>query len=83
MLRKIFRMKRDDGSGERRILHNKKLCNLYSSSSAVMDLRCRRLKWVECRLNGGRKGTHNECRILVRETSLKVVTCKTEKDKGG
>jgi hypothetical protein len=35
VLRKIFGPKREEGTGERRRLHNEELCDLYSSPNII------------------------------------------------
>jgi hypothetical protein len=46
LLRRIFGPQRDDGTGERRRLHNKELNDLYSSSDIVRVIKLRRMRWV-------------------------------------
>jgi hypothetical protein len=46
VLRRIFETKRDGVTGEWRKLHNKGLCDLYSSPSKNIIIKSRRMKWV-------------------------------------
>ena len=46
VLRKIFRAKKDEITGEWRKLHNAKLRALYSSSNIIRSLKSRRLRWA-------------------------------------
>jgi hypothetical protein len=46
MLRRIFRPKTDEVTGEWRKLHNKELNDLYSSPSIVRVIKSRRMRWV-------------------------------------
>jgi hypothetical protein len=44
MLRKIFGLKRDEVTGDWRKLHNKELCDLYSSPSIIRIIKSRRMR---------------------------------------
>ena len=46
VLRRIFGLKRDGVTGERRKLHNEELNDLYSSSNIVRVIKSRRMRWV-------------------------------------
>jgi hypothetical protein len=46
VLRRIFRPKRDEVTGELRKLHNEKLHNLYSSPDIIRQIKSRRMKWA-------------------------------------
>jgi hypothetical protein len=46
VLRRIFGSKRDEVTGEWRILHNKELYALYSSPSIIRVIKSRRLRWA-------------------------------------
>jgi hypothetical protein len=46
VLRRIFGPKRDEVTGEWRKLHNKELCDLYSSPSIIRIIKSRRMRWV-------------------------------------
>jgi hypothetical protein len=46
VLRRIFGPKRDEVTGERRILHNKELYGLYSSPNIIRVMKSRRLRWT-------------------------------------
>jgi hypothetical protein len=47
VLRRIFGPKRDEVTGEWRKLHNKELCDLYSSPSIVRIIKSRRMRWED------------------------------------
>jgi hypothetical protein len=44
VLRRIFGLKRDEVTGEWRKLHNKELCDLYSSPSIIRIIKSRRMR---------------------------------------
>jgi hypothetical protein len=46
VLKRIFRPKRDEVTGEWRKLHNQKLNDLYSSPNIVRVIKSRRLRWA-------------------------------------
>jgi hypothetical protein len=46
VLRRIFGPKRDDVTGEWRILHNEELYALYSSPNIIRVIKSRRLRWT-------------------------------------
>ena len=46
VLRKIYRGKRDEITGERRKLHNAELHALYSSPNIIRNRKSRRLRWA-------------------------------------
>jgi hypothetical protein len=46
VLRRIFRPKRDEVTGECRKLHNEKLHDLYSSPSIIGIMKARRMRWA-------------------------------------
>jgi len=46
VLRRIFRPKRDEVTGEWRKLHNEELNNLYSSPNTVGVITSRRIRWA-------------------------------------
>jgi hypothetical protein len=46
VLRRIFRLKRDEVTGGWRKLHNEELHNLHSSSSIIRMIKSRRMKWA-------------------------------------
>jgi hypothetical protein len=46
VLRRIFRPKRDEVTGERRKLHNEELHDLYSSPSSIRIIKARRMRWA-------------------------------------
>ncbi|KAJ4448285.1 hypothetical protein ANN_10299 [Periplaneta americana] len=46
VLRKIFGAKRDEVTGERRMLHNTELHALYSSPDIIRNIKSRRLRWT-------------------------------------
>jgi hypothetical protein len=45
-LRRIFVLKRDEVTGDWKKLHNKELCDLYSSPSIIRIIKSRRMRWV-------------------------------------
>jgi hypothetical protein len=45
-LRRIFGPKRDQGTGEWRKLHSRKLHNLYSSPDVIRHIKSRRMRWA-------------------------------------
>jgi hypothetical protein len=46
MLRRMFGPKRDEVTGEWRKLYNEELNNLYSSSTIIMVIKLRRMRWT-------------------------------------
>jgi hypothetical protein len=46
VLRRIFGPKRDEVTGDWRMLHSEELYNLYSSPNIIMQLKSRRMRWV-------------------------------------
>jgi hypothetical protein len=46
VLRRIFKPKRDEVTGEWRKLHNEELHNLYSSPDIIRKVKSRRMKWA-------------------------------------
>jgi len=46
VLRRIFRPRRDEVTGEWRRLHNEELSDLYSSPNIVRVIKSRRIKWA-------------------------------------
>ena len=46
VFRKIFGAKRDEITGEWRMLHNAELHTLYSSPNIIRNLKSRRLRWA-------------------------------------
>jgi hypothetical protein len=63
MLRRIFRPKMDEVTGEWRELHNKELRDLYSSPSIIRIIKSRRMRWVGHVARMGEK--RNMYRLLV------------------
>jgi hypothetical protein len=54
MLRRIFRLKRDEVTGEGRKLHNEELRNWYSSPSIIRIIKSSRMRFCgSCSTNGG------------------------------
>jgi hypothetical protein len=45
-LRRIFRPKRDEATGEWRRLHNEELNDLYSSPNIILVIKSRARRWV-------------------------------------
>jgi hypothetical protein len=46
VLRRIFGLKRDEVTGERRKLHDEELRNLYSLPSIIRIIKLRRMRWA-------------------------------------
>jgi hypothetical protein len=46
VLRRIFGPKRDEVTGEWRKLHNEELRDLYSSTSIIIVIKSRRMRWA-------------------------------------
>jgi hypothetical protein len=46
VLMRIFGHKRDEVMGGWRKLHNEKLCNLYSLSNIIREIKLRRMRWA-------------------------------------
>ena len=46
VLRRIFRTKRDEVTGEWRKLHNEDLNDLYCSPNIIRDIKSRRMRWA-------------------------------------
>ena len=57
VLRRAFKPKRDEVTGEWRKLHNGKLRNLYSLPNIVRVVKSRRMRWAEhvARMGGGER----------------------------
>jgi hypothetical protein len=49
VLRRIFRPKKHEVTGERRKVHNEELNDLYSTPNVVREIKSRRIKWGERR----------------------------------
>jgi hypothetical protein len=63
VLRKVFWPQRDEVTGDLRILHNKKLHDVYSTSSTIRVMKSRRMLCAgRVVFTGDRRST---CRILV------------------
>jgi len=58
VLRRIFRPRRDEVTGESRRLHNEELNDLYSSPNIVRVIKSRRMRWAG---NVARKGEERGC----------------------
>jgi hypothetical protein len=69
VLRRIFVPKRDEVMGEWRKLHNKELCDLYSSPSIIRIIKSRRMRWAGNVARVGEK--RNVCRLLVGKPDRK------------
>jgi hypothetical protein len=63
VLRRIFRPKRDEVTGEWRKLHNEELRHLYSSPSIIRIIKSRRMRWAGYVARIGEK--RNAYRLLV------------------
>jgi hypothetical protein len=59
VLRKIFMPKRDEKTGEWKVLHNEEPHDLYSSSNTIRVIKSRRMRWAEqvARMGTGKVGT--------------------------
>jgi hypothetical protein len=63
VLRRVFRPKRDEATGEWRKLHNEELNDLYSLPSIVRLVKSRRMRWAgHVARKGEERGVH---RVLV------------------
>jgi hypothetical protein len=58
VLRRIFRLKRNEVIGGWRKPHNEELHNLYSSPSIIRIIKIRRMKWTGHVARMGRRGMH-------------------------
>jgi hypothetical protein len=58
VLRRIFRPKRDEVTGDWRKLHNEKLHNFYSSPNIITMIKSRRMRWAGHVARMGRIGLH-------------------------
>jgi hypothetical protein len=63
VLKKIFRAKRDEVTGEWRRLHNEELYDLYSAPNVIRLLKSRGIRWVG--LVARMAERIGACRILV------------------
>jgi hypothetical protein len=63
VLRRIFGPKRDEGTGERRKLHNEELHDLYSSPSMIRIIKSMRMRWTGQVVRMAKKST--SYRLLV------------------
>jgi hypothetical protein len=63
VLRRIFGPKRDEVTGEWRKVHNKELCDLYSSPIIIRIIKSRRMRWADHVARIGEK--RNAYRLLV------------------
>jgi hypothetical protein len=63
VLSRIFRLRRDDVTGDWRKLHNEELHNLYSSPNLIRIIKSRRMRWAGHVRRMGE--TRNAYRILV------------------
>jgi hypothetical protein len=69
VLRRIFRLKRDEVTGDRRKLHNEELHNLYSSPNIIRMIKSTRMRWAGHVARMG--GKRNPYRILVEKSEGK------------
>jgi hypothetical protein len=65
VLRRIFRPRRDEVTGEWRKLHNEELCDLYLPPSIIRRIKSRRMRWVGHVARMGEK--RNAYKLLVRK----------------
>jgi hypothetical protein len=80
VLRRIFRSKRDEVTGEWRKLRKEELRDLYSSPSVIRIIKSRRMRWAEHVARMGEK--RNAYRLLVGQPEGKT-TRKTKTYVGG
>jgi hypothetical protein len=71
VLRRIFRLKRDEVTGEWRKLHNEELHDLYSSPSIIRKMKLMEMRWTGHIAQMGGRGTRMCCwRESKRERAL-------------
>jgi hypothetical protein len=58
VLRRIFRPKRDEVRGGWRKLHDEEFYNLYSSTSIIIMMKWRRMRWARHVAQIGRRRMH-------------------------
>jgi hypothetical protein len=58
VLRRIFRPKREEVTGDWRKLQNEDLHNLYSSPNIIRMIKSRNMRWAEYIARMGRRGVH-------------------------
>jgi hypothetical protein len=73
VLRKIFRQKRDEVTGDWSRLHNEELHNLYSSPKIIRMIKSRRMRWARHVVRMGRRGIYI---VYLCETYNKKETIK-------
>jgi hypothetical protein len=78
-LRRIFRPKRDEVTGEWRKLHNEELHNLYSLPNIIRMIKSMRMRWAVCVARMGK--TRKSCRISVGKPEGK--NYQEDQDVGG
>jgi hypothetical protein len=76
VLRRIFGSKRDKVTGGWGKLHNKELCDLYSSQSIIRMIKSRRVRWAGHVARMGKK--RNTYRFVVGKPEPKETTRKTK-----
>jgi hypothetical protein len=59
VLRRIFGPKRDEATGDWRMLHNEELNDLYSSPNIIRVIKSRRLRWAVMWHVWGRREVHS------------------------
>jgi hypothetical protein len=69
VLRRIFRPKRDEVTGDWRKLHNEELHNLYSSPDIIRQVKSRRMKWARLVAHLGEE--RKVYKVLVRKLEEK------------
>jgi hypothetical protein len=72
VLRRIFRPKRDEVTGEWRKLHNEELLNLYSSPNIIRMTKSRGMRWARHVARMGKKAIGGKARR--KETTKKSKT---------
>jgi len=69
VLRRIFRRRRDEVTGEWRKLHNEQFNDLYCTPSIVRMIKSRRMRWAGHGARIGERG--GVCRVLVGKPEVK------------
>ena len=80
VLRKIFKPKRDEITGERRKLRRVELNDLYFPPIIIRVTKSRRMRWAG---HVARVGEEKWCRVLARETLRRETVLKSEALIGG
>jgi hypothetical protein len=81
VLRRIFRQRRDEVTGDSRKLHNEELHNLYSSPNIITMIKSMRIRWAWYVARMGEK--MNAYRILLATTEVKRPLGRPRRKVGG